>query len=130
MNKLFTLTALPAATLLAAVAAVPAHASYICSGVSGSASGNPFFDGDLTDLSCDVTEVEAALGITIDTSLIAGSKTDANDDPITGWGQTEFGLGTLTVPTYTDKTGTWELAGTTEPLFFVVKYDGGYDAYT
>ena len=132
--KLFMRGALPAATLLAALVASPVQASYICTGVSGNAAGNPFFDSDLTDERCDVTEVETALGgITIDTNLIRKSKTNSTEDVdgnLDGWGQDEFGLGTLDVTSFDNFSGTWELTGNVEPLFFVVKYDGGYDAYT
>lgn len=132
-KKILVRNALSAATLLAAVMVSPAQASYVCTGASVSASGNPFFDGDLTDGTsvCGVAELEAALGFTIDTSLILGSKTNSVNDPITSWSQDEFGLGTLTVTTYTDTTGTWSLTGgSVTPLFFVDKYDSGYDLYT
>jgi len=134
-KKLSALTALPAVALFAAVIASPVQASYVCTGNSGPADNTtPYFNGDLTDSQCDITEVEAALLLTpgaIDESLIVGSKTDADDDPITGWTQSAFGLGTLTVdPPFTDTTGTWQLAGAIEPLFFVTKYDSGYDIYT
>jgi hypothetical protein len=114
----------------------------------------PYYNGDLTDTRCDITEVEAFLGLSpgaIDESLIVGSKTNAievqdvdgggnkiGEPYIQGWLQDEFGLGTLVVTTWlpTDNTqeglnsGTWEVTGTTEPLFWVEKYDGAYDIYT
>ena len=133
MNMKFLLRgALPAATLLAAFTAVPAQASYVCTGVSGSAVGNPFFDGDLTDTSCDLDEL--GLGA-ISPSLFEGSKTNSIEDSagdITSWLQDEFDLGTLTIiPGYTNTGGEWSLTGGgITPLFYVVKYDGGYDAYT
>jgi len=123
---------LPVATLLAAVSASPAHASYVCTGASGPAdSSTPYFNGDLTDASCDITEVESFLSITIDESLIVGSKSDSfGEVPITSWTQNEFGLGTLTVTDTSDTSGTWSLTGGGTPLFFVDKYDGGYDIFT
>jgi len=127
MNMKFLLRgALPAATLLAAFTAVPAQASYVCTGVAGPASGNPFFDGDLTDTSCDLDD----LGLDgISPTLFEGSKTNYED--ITGWLQDEFDLGTLTITDLTSTGGEWSLTGGgITPLFFVVKYDGGYDAYT
>ena len=130
--KLFGLPALSIVTLIAAVTASPAQASYVCTGVSGSANSlTPYFNGDLTDTSCDITEVESFLSITIDESLIVGSKSDSfGEDPITSWTQDEFGLGTLTVTATTDTSGTWSLTGGGTPLFFVDKYDGGYDIFT
>ena len=129
-TKLFALTALPAVTLFAAVAAVPVQASYVCTGDSGPADAStPYFNGDLTDTQCDITEVEAVLGITVDESLIEGSKTNW-DDVNNVWNQDENALGTLTITDFMNTTGTWELTGATEPLFFVEKYDGGYDIYT
>ena len=136
MKLSLTKHVLPAVTILAAAAAMPAQASYVCTGASGPADNTtPYFNGDLTDTmgNCGITELEAALGFTIDESLIMGSKTDSDGDPITSWSQDEFGLGTLTVTSPTgDKgtSGTWELAGSTAPLFFVVKYDTAYDLYT
>jgi len=133
MNMKFLLRgALPAATLLAAFTAVPAQASYVCTGVTGSASGNPFFDGDLTDTSCDLDELVLSA---ISPTLFQGSKTDSIEDDegnITGWSQDQdaFDLGTLTT-NLTSTGGEWSLTGGgITPLFFVVKYDGGYDAYT
>lgn len=132
-KQILVRNALSVAALLAAVTVSPAQASYVCTGKTGSAAGNPFFDGDLTDATsvCGVAQLNAALGITIDTSLIVGSKTNSNEDPITtGFTQDEFGLGTLSVTTYTDTTGTWSLTGgSVAPLFFVDKYDSGYDLY-
>ena len=137
--KFFLRGALPAATLLTAVIASPAQASYLCTGAQ-MGSSSIYFNGDLTDPLCDTDEVEAALGITIDTSLIAGSKTNSNEetDPlepnfedIISWTQDEFGLGTLDVTTFDNTSGTWTLTGGgITPLFFVDKYDGGYDIYT
>ncbi len=126
---------LPAATILAAAVAMPAQASYVCTGVAGNADpSTPYFNGDLTDSQCDITEVEAFLSLTpgtIDESLILGSKTNADDDPITSWTQDEFGLGTLTITDFTDTSGTWTLTdGSVAPLFYVDKYDGKYDIYT
>ena len=144
----------PAAILLGAFAASPAQASYVCTGATDNASDSaPYFNGDLTDSRCDITEVEAFLGITIDESLIVGSKTNAievqDDDGgtppvnvgepyIGGWAQDEFGLGTLVVTAWTPtdndseglNSGTWELTGPAAPLFWVDKYDGAYDIYT
>ena len=132
--RLSKLAALPAATLLSVLLVSPAQAAYVCTGVAGPADpSTPYFNGDLTDSQCDITEIEAALSLspgTIDESFIAGSKTNSNNDPISSWSQDEFGLGTLTVTTFTNTSGTWELAGATEPLFFVEKYDRGYDIYT
>jgi len=133
--KLFMRGALPAATLLAAVAATPAQASYVCTGESGPADNStPYFDGDLTDVggNCGISQLETALGFTIDPSLILGSKIDSNEDPITSWTETENDLGTISVlGGYTDTSGTWSLTGGgITPLFFVEKYDGGYDIYT
>jgi len=134
MSLNFKKHVLPTATLLAAAVAMPAQASYVCTGNSGPADNTtPYFNGDLTDTQCDITEVEFALGLTLGTineGLIAGSKTNSIGDPITSWSQDEFGLGTLTVTPNTDVTGTWSLTGATEPLFFVEKYDSGYDIYT
>ena len=129
---------LPAVTILAAVVAMPAQASYVCTGVAFAADpSTPYFDGNLTDARCDITEVEAALGLTpgtIDETLIVGSKTNSNEDIVSGdiisWTQDEFDLGTLTVTSGTNTSGTWELVGSTAPLFFVEKYDSGYDIYT
>ena len=122
---------LPAATILAAAVAMPAQADYVCTGEAGSAAGNPFFNGDLTDATnCGIEAVETALGITIGTNLIVGSKTNSVGDPIGSWAQDEFGLGTLTVVEWTDTTGTWELTGDIMPMFWVEKYDKGYDLYT
>ena len=128
----------PAAVLLAAVAASPVQASYVCTGV-GDALG-PLFNGDLADTLCDIDEVEAALNISLAGADIGGSKTNAVEfdpdgkggvDPvIASWVQDEFALGTLTVNPWTDFTGTWSLTGDYEPLFFVVKYNNGYDVYT
>ena len=130
--KLFGLPALPIVTLLAAVTASPAQASYVCTGVAGPADNStPYFNGDLTDTSCDITEVESFLSITIDESLIVGSKSDSfGEDPIISWTQDEFGLGTLTVIDASNTSGTWSLTGGGTPLFFVDKYDGGYDIFT
>ena len=122
---------LSTAALLAAMAVAPAQASYVCTGFAGPADpSTPYFDGNLTDPTCDIDNVEAALGITIDESLIIGSKTESVGDPISSWGQDEFDLGTLTVTSWTDTTGTWELTGSAVPLFFVDKYNSGYDIYT
>ena len=131
MKLSFKKHVLPAATLLAAVVAMPAQASYVCTGVSGPANNlDPYYNGDLDDGRCDISEVESALGLIIDESLIVGSKTNSVGDPIGSWLQDEFGLGTLTVTAWSNTTGTWELTGATEPLFFVTKYNGGYDIYT
>jgi len=134
-KKLLGLPALSAATLFAAVAAAPVQASYVCTGVSGPADNTtPYFNGDLTDTQCDITEVEVALGLSpgaIDESLIAGSKSDSVGDPITSWAQDEFGLGTLTVTDTSITSGTWTLTGGgITPLFFVDKYDSAYDIFT
>jgi hypothetical protein len=123
---------LPAATLLATAVTMPAQASYVCTGMSGPADNTtPYFNGDMTDAQCDITEVNSALGLTIDESLIVGSKTDSfGEAPIESWTQTESDLGALTVTSWSDTTGTWELDGSIAPLFFVTKYNGGYDIYT
>ena len=122
---------LPAATILAAVVAMPAQANYVCTGNAGSANNStPYFNGDLTDTRCDISEVNIALGITVDESLIVGSKSDSVGDPITSWSQGEFGLGTLTVTDISSTSGTWSLTGGGTPLFFVDKYNGGYDIFT
>ena len=123
---------LPAAAILAAAAAMPAQASYVCTGASGSADPlTPYFNGDLTDTSCDISEVEAFLSITVDENFIIGSKANSNGDPITSWTQDEFDLGTLTVTADTNTSGTWTLTGgSVAPLFFVDKYNGGYDIFT
>jgi len=132
-KKIFALPALSAATLLAAVAALPVQADYVCTGAAvGSAAGNPFFNGDLLDTAgnCGTAELEAALGvISLDTNTLLGSKTNSVGN-ISGWSQDEFGLGTLDVTTWTQTTGTWELTGSITPLFYVEKYDQGYDLYT
>ena len=132
--RFYKLAALPAATLLNVLLMSPVQAAYVCTGVAGPADpSTPYFDGNLTDSQCDITEIEAALGFTIDESLIAGSKTNAIEDEfgdVVGWSQDEFDLGTLTVTSYTNTSGTWALTGSTEPLFFVEKYDRGYDIYT
>ena len=146
----------PAALLLAAFAASPAQASYVCTGATAGGPNAPYFNGDLSDGRCDITEVEAALGLlpgAIDESLIVGSKTnaievqdnDGGDPPVNigepyigGWAQDEFGLGTLVVTAWTPidndseglNSGTWELTGPAAPLFWVDKYDGAYDIYT
>ena len=135
MSLNFKKQVLPAAMLLAGAVTMPAQASYVCTGNSGPADNTtPYFNGELTDMQCDITEVEGFLGLmpgTIDESLIVGSKTNSiGEDPITSWLQDEFDLGTLTVTSWTDTTGTWELTGAIEPLFFVEKYDSGYDIYT
>jgi hypothetical protein len=111
---------------------MPVQASYVCTGVAGPADNTtPYFNGDLTDPNCDIDNVEAALGITIDESLIVGSKTDTVGDPITSWVPDETGLGTLEILAgYTDTSGTWQLTGSVQPLFFVDKYDSAYDIYT
>jgi hypothetical protein len=135
-----------AACALLLLVGLPAQASYICTGAGGSASSeDPYYDNDLSDTRCDITEVEAFLGITIDEDLIMGSKTNSvevDPDPgepyIGSWVQDEFGLGTLVVTTWEPDTsddeglnsGTWELTGGTEPLFWVEKYNGGYDIYS
>jgi len=121
---------LPAAMLLAAVVTTPAQAGYICTGHS--TSTGDFFDGDLTDSSCDLSEVNAALGTTLTVADIIGSKSDSiGENPITSWAQDEFGLGTLVVNDTSDTSGTWTLTDATTPyLFFVDKYDSGYDIYT
>ena len=122
---------IPAATILAAAVTMPAQADYICTGNAGPADpSTPYFSGELTDTQCDITEVEAFFGITIDESLILGSKTNSVGEPIGSWSQDQFDLGTLTVVEWTDTTGTWELTGNITPLFFVEKYDRGYDIYT
>ena len=132
--RLYKLAALPAAALLSVLLASPAQAAYVCTGLAGPADpSTPYFDGHLTDPLCDITEVETALGFTIDESLIAGSKTNATENAsgdVVGWSQDEFGLGTLVVTSWTNTSGTWELTGSIEPLFFVEKYDRGYDIYT
>ena len=130
------LKALSAPALVAALAASPVQASYICTGMSGPANNaDPYYNGDLADPRCDITN----LGITIDESLIVGSKTNSfeetdntkpNFGDIISWGQDEFGLGTLDVTSFTNTSGTWELTGNYRPLFFVTKYDGGYDIYS
>ena len=111
---------------------MPAQASYVCTGATTNADpSTPYFNGDLTDARCDITEVEAILG-TIDESLIVGSKTnwDELDHPKV-WFQDEFGLGTLTITEFTGTSGTWTLTGgSVAPLFFVDKYNGGYDIFT
>ena len=114
---------------------MPAQASYVCTGTTSNADpSTPYFNGDLTDPTCDITDVEAALGLmpgTIDESLILGSKTNADQDPIISWTQDEFGLGTLTITDFTDTSGTWTLTGgSVAPLFYVDKYNGLYDLYT
>lgn len=137
-KKIFRLPALSAATLLAAVAVAPAQAAYVCTGVSGNAAGNPYFNGDMTDSVCDTDEVLGALGLPNTPtdvanfeSLIVGSKIDSVGDPIVSWTETQNGLGTLTVTTSTDTTGTWSLTGGgITPLLYVEKYDSGYDVYT
>ena len=132
--RFYKLAALPAAALLNVLLISPAQASYVCTGVAGSADNTtPYFDGDLTDTQCDITEVEAFLGLMsgdIDENLILGSKTNSVGEPIDSWSQDQFDLGTLTVTSWTDTTGTWELTGSTKPLFFVSKYNGGYDIFT
>jgi hypothetical protein len=124
---------LPAATILAAAVAMPAQASYVCTGNAGPADNStPYFNGELTDTQCDITEVEAFLGLmpgTIDESLILGSKTNY-DDVLNTWDQDQSDLGVLTVTLFTGTTGTWELTGNITPMFFVEKYDKGYDIYT
>ncbi len=130
----------PAAVLLAAVAASPVQASYVCTGVGDAAALGPLFDGDLADTLCDIDEVEAALNISLAGANLGGSKINAVEfdpdgqggvDPVIDhWVQDEFALGTLTVSPWTDFTGTWSLTGDYEPLFFVVKYNNGYDVYT
>jgi len=140
LMRLYKLAALPVAALLSVLLVSPAQASYVCTGAAGPADNTtPYFNGDLTDTQCDITEIEDALGFTIDELLITGSKTNSTEvtdplDPnfgdINGWSQDEFGLGTLVVSSYTNTSGTWELTGSTEPLFFVEKYDSGYDIYT
>lgn len=128
------LKALPAVALVAGLAASPAQASYICTGVSGPANpADPYYDGDMTDSRCDISEVEGALGITIDENLIVGSKSNSNEDgfgDLASWTQDEFGLGTLTITTFDNTSGTWELTGNIVPLFFITKYNGGYDVYS
>ena len=125
---------LPAATILAAAVTMPAQAAYVCTGNAGPADhSTPYFNGELTDTQCDITEVEAALGLmpgAIDEGLIVGSKTNSVGEPIGSWSQDQFDLGTLTVVEWTDTTGTWELTGNITPLFFVEKYARGYDIYT
>ena len=106
MRLSFKKHVLPAAMLLAGAVALPAQASYVCIGVSGPADNTtPYFNGDLTDAQCGITDVEAVLGFTIDESLIVGSKTNAIEDvngDIASWLQDEAGLGTpLTVTTFT-----------------------------
>ena len=135
--RFYKLAALPAATLLSVLLMSPAQAAYVCTGVAGPADpSTPYFNGNLTDSQCDITEIEAALGLSpgaIDESLIAGSKTNAIEDvsgDIVSWLQDEFDLGTLVVTSWTNTSGTWELTGSTKPLFFVDKYDRGYDIYT
>lgn len=133
MKCVYEKAAMSAAALLALLVVIPVHASYVCTGNAGSAAVNPYFDGDLTDARCDTDEIETALGgITIDTNFIVGSKSNSvGEDPITSWGQDEFGLGTLTVTDTSDTSGSWTLTGSsTTPLFFVDKYDGGYDVFT
>ena len=131
MSLNFKKQVLPAAMLLAGAVTMPAQASYVCTGNSGPADNTtPYFNGELTDTQCDITEVEALLG-PINESLILGSKTNSvGEEPIGSWSQDEFDLGTLTVTSWSDTTGTWELTGPYEPLFFVEKYDSGYDIYT
>ena len=132
-NKLFNLSALSGVIAAAAVLMSPAQAAYVCTGAATATDPTtPYFNGDLTDPNCDIDNVEAALGITIDESLIVGSKTNSvGDEPITSWEQDEFGLGALTVNTgWTVTSGTWELSGSVKPLFFVDKYDSAYDIYT
>ena len=132
-NKLFNLSALSGVIAAAAVLMSPAQAAYVCTGAATATDPTtPYFNGDLTDPNCDIDNVEAALGITIDESLIVGSKTNSvGDEPITSWEQDEFGLGALTVNTgWTATSGTWELSGSVKPLFFVDKYDSAYDIYT
>ena len=121
---------LPAAILLAAVVTTPAQASYICTGYSSSTGD--FFDGDLTDSTCDLDNVNTALGTSLTVAEIIGSKSDSfGEKPITSWSQDQFGLGTLVVSETTDTSGTWILTDATTPyLFFVDKYDSGYDIYT
>lgn len=110
------------------------QAAYICTGASGSAdNSDPYFNGDLTSTNCDESEIGDALGITIDNNLIVGSKIDSGEDgngDLDSWSETENGLGTITVlPGYGNTSGTFSLAGSTVPLFYVVKYDAGYDVY-
>ena len=129
--NLFAPRVLPAVTLLAAALVSPVQASYICTGTTGPADNtSPYFSGELTDPNCDITEVNAALGITIDETLIVGSKTNSSGDPIKDWAQDEYDLGTLDITATTDTSGTWTLTGDIKPLFFVDKYNGSYDIYT
>ena len=131
-NKLSRLPAVLTATLLTTVFASSAHANYVCTGKTGPADpSTPYFNGDLTDVSCGVAEVEAALDIAIDESLIIGSKTN-NNEPLPGWTQDEFDLGTLEVTAWdsSSQTGAWELMGGITPLFWVEKYNTAYDIYT
>ena len=133
-QKLFRMPALSAVALFAAAVASPVQATYVCTGAAvGSAAGNPFFNGDLLDTAgnCGIAELEIALGvISIDIGTLVGSKTNSVGDPIVSWDQDEFGLGTLDVTTWTQTSGTWELTGSIMPLFYVEKYDQGYDLYT
>ena len=120
---------LPVVTILAAAVTMPVQAAYLCTG-NASATGD-FFDGDLTDPSCDLDDVNLALGTSWTAADFAGSKTNADQDPIQSWTQDEFGLGTLTITNFTDTSGTWTLTGgSVAPLFFVDKYDSFYDLYT
>ena len=117
---------IPAATILAAAVAMPAQADYVCTGNASRADpSTPYFNGELTDTQCDITEVEAFLGLMsgdIDESLIVGSKTNY-DDVLNTWSQDQFDLGTLTITEFTNTSGTWELTGgTVAPLFWVDKY--------
>jgi hypothetical protein len=135
--KFYKLAALPIAGLLNVLLMSPAQASLVCTAVSGPADPTtPYFNGDLTNPNCDITEIEDFLGLapgSIDESLIVGSKTESFEDAggdINSWAQDEFDLGTLTVTEYTNTTGTWELEGSITPLFWVDKYDGVYSVYT
>ena len=129
MKLKFKKHVLPTITLITAAVAMPVQAGLICTGTAPGGPG-PLFNGDLTDSTCDLDNVNAALGTSWTYADIIGSKTESFGDPITSWAQDEFGLGTLTITSSTDTSGTWELDGSAAPLFFVDKYDGMYDIYT
>ena len=133
MSLNFKKQVLPAAMLLAGAVTMPAQASLLCTGTTNPTGD--FFNGDLTDPSCDLDDVNAALGTSWTAADFIGSKT--NWDELTNpgaWTQDEFGLGTLTITDFTDPpatSGKWTLTeGSVAPLFYVDKYNGLYDLYT
>ena len=122
---------LPAVTILAAAVTMPAQAAYLCTGATSSTGD--FFNGDLTDPGCNLDDVNTALGTSWIAADFVGSKTNWNDLIPNDWNQDEFALGTLTITDFVDPftSGTWTLTGgSVAPVFFVDKYDGGYDLYT